>query len=260
MLAVILAAGRGSRMEGLGEGMNKCALPIQGVPPILHNARAALACGASRIRVVTGYARESVENALLPLRGAGVIGFAHNRLFDACGCNYSLARALADGVAGDAGQLLIVEGDSLLPVSSIRQAVGAGAENAVLLRGRDWIHPGRSVVAVGRDGMVNRFVYDQSHRNTMGGVELSGGEDVLGESMQVWFLAGESVARLAGELALYMEEAEQNPSRATHSGVHSLSGAKLGFAPRHAVRPCDWINLNTCADRQKAEECQWLLR
>jgi hypothetical protein len=182
----------------------------------------------------------------------------HNPLFDVCGCNYSLARGLVDGAAPDGGRLLILEGDSLLPESSIRQVVGGGVENAVLVRGREWVRPGRSVVAVGRGGTVKRFLYDQAHRDAMAGAELAGGEEVIGESMQVWFLAGQSVSRLSWELASYAEEAGRNPSGATHSGVHSLNRAGLDFVPRHTARLDDWINLNTCGDLRKAEECRWL--
>ncbi len=66
LAAVVLAAGRSSRMGG----SNKLLVPIDGEPMVRHAVKAALDAGIAEIVVVTGHMREAVERALegLPVR------------------------------------------------------------------------------------------------------------------------------------------------------------------------------------------------
>ncbi len=61
MKAVILAAGRGSRMGSLTVDRPKCLLPVRGRPLIEWQIEALSASGISEICIVTGYKRESLE-------------------------------------------------------------------------------------------------------------------------------------------------------------------------------------------------------
>lgn len=62
--AVILAAGRGTRMGKLTERVPKPLLPILGRPLLLHVLDRLQAAGISEVLVVTGYGATAVERAL----------------------------------------------------------------------------------------------------------------------------------------------------------------------------------------------------
>src|SRR5579884_729248 len=74
LAAIILAAGLGTRFAGGNASTTKLLAELDRKPLVRHVADAALASGARPVIVVTGHAREGVENALreLPLT------FVHN--------------------------------------------------------------------------------------------------------------------------------------------------------------------------------------
>ncbi len=64
MQAVILAAGRGSRLGEKADGLPKCLLQVGGRPIIEHQLRALADVGAGPVLVVTGYAADLVHEAV----------------------------------------------------------------------------------------------------------------------------------------------------------------------------------------------------
>lgn len=61
MRAIILAAGRGSRMGSLGEGRPKCLVELEGKPLIARQIAALRRGGADEIAVVRGYRAELID-------------------------------------------------------------------------------------------------------------------------------------------------------------------------------------------------------
>lgn len=244
-------------MENLPPDINKCALAVCGVAPVLYTVEAFLQCGVSRFCVVTGYAGPSVRRALQAVRGKADIRFAHNPLFDFHGCNYSLACAADDPRADGASRLLVAEGDSLLPVGSIRQMCDTGDRTSILLRAPSHILPQKSVVAIGEGGKVRRFAYDVYHKDALRGANLQMGEQVLGESMQLWSLAGAAKQKLLAHLRQYANRAARNSGPMTDSGVYSINASHLILQAVYAKIPEEWVNLNTRQDVQKLEESPW---
>lgn len=83
--AVLLAAGRGSRMGDEGDDRPKTLLEIGGSSLLDWNLRALLAAGIERLLVVTGWQFERLEHALHahPARKRLAVEFRHNpRWFD----------------------------------------------------------------------------------------------------------------------------------------------------------------------------------
>jgi dTDP-glucose pyrophosphorylase len=60
--ALILAAGRGSRLQGRTDAHNKCMLPLLGKPLIQYSFENAARAGASEVVVVVGYRAEEIIN------------------------------------------------------------------------------------------------------------------------------------------------------------------------------------------------------
>lgn len=62
MKAIILAAGRGSRMQGLTEQKPKCLVPVRGKSLLDWQREALTTAGINEIAVVTGYRREMLAD------------------------------------------------------------------------------------------------------------------------------------------------------------------------------------------------------
>jgi NDP-sugar pyrophosphorylase family protein len=58
---IILAAGRGSRMNSLTEDLPKCLLEVVGKPLLQHQINALKTAGITDLLIVTGYKRESLQ-------------------------------------------------------------------------------------------------------------------------------------------------------------------------------------------------------
>ena len=85
MRAIILAAGRGSRMKGLTEKMPKCLLEVRGKALLDWQIEAIREAGIEEIAIVTGYKHELLANR-------GLVEF-HNERWPETNMVESLARA-----------------------------------------------------------------------------------------------------------------------------------------------------------------------
>jgi choline kinase len=83
--AIILAAGRGSRLDGVNDGSPKSLLQVGDQTLIEHNVRAMQAVGIERIHVVVGYRAEHVMQTL-----NGLCEYVVNEKFDRTNSLYSL--------------------------------------------------------------------------------------------------------------------------------------------------------------------------
>jgi len=70
--AIILAAGRGSRMKGLTDDCPKCLVEVYGKPLLEWQLQSLRSAGVDEIAIVTGYSREL-------LTGRGVVEFHNDR-------------------------------------------------------------------------------------------------------------------------------------------------------------------------------------
>ncbi len=85
MKAIILAAGRGSRLQGLTDQKPKCLVELDGRPLLDYQLEALRNAGISEIGIVTGYRKET-------LGGRGLVEF-HNPRWDRTNMVSSLACA-----------------------------------------------------------------------------------------------------------------------------------------------------------------------
>ena len=254
--AIILCAGLGSRF-GQTREQNKCAVGVQDTSPVAYGVSALLGAGADVVIVVTGYAPDSVKEALSDYRGDSRVVLAHNPWYDKHGCNYSLSCGMeaVDNVA-EADRVVIAEGDSLLHRESFLQLCQQKAEAASLVREKSYVDEKRSVVAVGHDQKILRYEYDVSHKGEIHICKEK--EEILGESMQLWSFSKGALAVLREELKSYKRMAEEGQEAMLHSGVYSINRIGAEIEPVYSRRPEDWINLNTQQDLRKAGLTEWI--
>ena len=85
MQAVILAAGSGSRLQRVSNGLPKCLLPIGGRPLIEHQLEALSDAGVGNVLVVVGHQADEVRKTL-----GNRVEYVENTRYDATNSLYSL--------------------------------------------------------------------------------------------------------------------------------------------------------------------------
>lgn len=116
--AMVLAAGRGRRMQPLTRVVPKPALPLGDGPVVASAIRLAAATSERPVVVNTWHLAEVMERALDELRpGIGITVSREPELMDTAG---GLALARERGLLGDDGPVLVVNGDGLLDLDPAR--------------------------------------------------------------------------------------------------------------------------------------------
>lgn len=124
MQGVILAAGRGLRLNGKTGNTPKCLLEIGGLPLIERQLETLAACGVDDVVVVVGYEAERVRRAC-----GGRARFIENARFDQTNSLYSLwlaREALADG-------FVVLNSDVLFHPQLLADLLTARYEDALLI-------------------------------------------------------------------------------------------------------------------------------
>ncbi len=150
--AVILAAGKGTRMGALTENLPKPMIPVAGKPLLEHILDRLREVGIAEAAIVTGYRHELIEAHFeqYPMR----ISYFHQEVLD------GTARAvlLARGFVSD-DPFLLTFGDIWCDVADYRGLVAAlDAEAEAVIGVRDVDDPWQGAAVYERDGNVIRMV------------------------------------------------------------------------------------------------------
>ena len=129
--AVILAAGRGTRLGRLGTEMPKGFLKLGGRPIIEESLDKLLAAGVRSVVIVTGHLAHFYEE--LAAKRRRLVETLHNPRYTQRGSFYSLQVAL-EHVAG-AGALLLLESDLVYEPRALDEVLTDPHEDVVLLSG-----------------------------------------------------------------------------------------------------------------------------
>lgn len=127
MRAVILAAGRGSRLHDVTANGNKCLAPIGGSTLLGRQIRSLGACGIDAITVVAGFRADDVRRAC-----DAKVGFVINREYESTNSLYSLWLArdlIADG-------FVVLNGDVLFHDQLLWDLLTSRDEDALLMAAR----------------------------------------------------------------------------------------------------------------------------
>jgi choline kinase len=88
MRAIILAAGRGARLESVFPGRPKCLVEFGGISLLQHQIRALAACGITDIVLVVGYEKQQIIDHVKDL--PATFTFVENPIFAKTNTIYSL--------------------------------------------------------------------------------------------------------------------------------------------------------------------------
>jgi len=130
MRGIILAAGKGARLNGGNSDMPKCLVTLGGETMLARNIRALRCAGVDEITVVVGCAAETVRRSC---GGDADITFVENAEFDQTNSLYSLWLArpvLAEG-------FVVMNCDVLVHPQLLTDLLSARHEDALLIAYRD---------------------------------------------------------------------------------------------------------------------------
>jgi dTDP-glucose pyrophosphorylase len=152
--AIVLAAGRGTRMGELTEDLPKPMLPLSGKPMIEHILDRLRAAGTREILIITGYRAETIEEHLheYPL----AIRFARQQTINGTGT----AALLGKDFAG-ADPVLLTFGDIICEspdYAGISEQLETSSDTAGVLGVKQVDDPWHGAAVYERDGVVSRII------------------------------------------------------------------------------------------------------
>lgn len=150
--AVILAAGRGTRLGARGRSTPKGFIELGGRPIVERSLDLLAAAGVERVVIVTGHVAERYDD--LARRRAGLVTTVHNAEFERSGSLWSLHCA-RDAIVSD---FLLLESDIVYERRALSAVLGATQEDVVLVSGPTasgdevWVEaPGGRLAAMSKD-------------------------------------------------------------------------------------------------------------
>ncbi len=125
MKAIILAAGRGTRLYPYTQYVPKCLLDIGGVTILEHQLNHIRDCGISEVAIVVGFGFEKVENFLRSYDGLGMkIKTLYNPFYQTT--NSLISLCIARGELDD--DILIMNGDDVFEIEVINKVLSDSNE------------------------------------------------------------------------------------------------------------------------------------
>ncbi|HEV2703916.1 MAG TPA: phosphocholine cytidylyltransferase family protein [Steroidobacteraceae bacterium] len=201
MRAIILAAGRGSRLsQSLGSPLPKCLLKFGGLSLLERHLRLLQAAGVEEIVMVLGFEHQLIERELTRLAGLGL-----PRAEVLINERFTLGSVLTVHVAAEAvrrgGDVLLMDADVLYDARIMQAlATGAAASNRILID-RDF-EPGDEPVKVCvKDGIAVELRKQLAPDLVF---------DCIGESVGFFRFDERAARRLADLVADYIDSGRAN--------------------------------------------------
>ena len=236
LIAVVLAAGCGTRLRPLTNAVPKCLLEVAGRTLLDRLCEALTAAGLVRAVIVTGHLSDSVESHLRSRRASLAITCVRNDRYETTNNAASLAAA-RDSV-GDAG-IVLCDADVIFSTNPLPSLIGHAADCAVAVD---------TSISWDAEAMKVGLRGDRTVRAISKGLsaEQSGGESIglqkvgAGSAPVLWDVLA-SLVRSEPATAYYEDAFQKMIDR----------GIEFGIAP---VAPGSWMEIDDAADLAAARE------
>lgn len=243
MRAVILAAGRGSRLGPLTEALPKPLLPLVGIPLLTRLLRSLAAAGCEPVTLVTGY-RAADLAAHAP--GASTV---HNPNWETTSIAASLLAA-ADAGALEHG-VVVTYGDIVVEPRVFAALLAAPPADVCLPVNTRWLELWRARMSDPLED-AERLLTDQQGNLVDIGGKPAGLDEVHAQFMGILRLSPAGAADLAG---FYHRAMAKTPAAARWDTT-ALLAAWLKAGGRATTVPAygGWLEIDTAHDRAVYEQ------
>ncbi|WP_433499809.1 sugar phosphate nucleotidyltransferase [Sphaerimonospora sp. CA-214678] len=242
MLGMVLAAGAGRRLRPYTDTLPKALVPVDGETTILDIAlRNLAAVGLRDVVVIVGYQGQVVRDrqADLESRHGVTLTLVHNDKAEEWNNAYSLWCA-RDYFAQGA---LLVNGDTVHPVSVERTLLSAGEDGSDILLAVDDVKPlaDEEMKVTLQDGRLKRIT------------KLMDPAEAYGEYIGATLIRPGAAERLADALRATFE---RDPQLYYEDGYQEMvdRGEKITVAP---IGKVEWVEVDNHDDLAKAREIAW---
>lgn len=130
-VAIILAAGLGSRLAPLTKTDHKCMTKVCGIPIIYNALKRLEEKKFDEVIIVVGYLKEQLKTQITEFDLNLKIMFAENNIYDQTNTIYSLIKGLDKVTKYD--ELYVIEGDVFFEKTVLDRLVNSSYENATVL-------------------------------------------------------------------------------------------------------------------------------
>lgn len=237
MQAVILAAGKGTRLKAKTDTLPKAMIEIEGKPLLEYSLDALIENGLSDVIMVVGFRYETISQKFGNQYRGLKIQYVKNDKYAETGSMYSLA--LVKDIITD--EILLMESDLLYESRAISLLLKSNRPNSILVTGLSG--SGDEVYICANDKQeiteLGKNISGSRKQTAIG--ELAGISRFQRNFLELVFTeAGEDFKN--GKMNFHYEECVFRTSRQT--------------MPIHAVRGTDlaWIEIDTAEDLQKARD------
>ncbi len=131
-IAIILAAGLGSRLKPLTETEHKCMTKVRGVPIIQRTLENLKDCGFEEVIIVVGYLHKKLIQQIKDMRLQIDIKFVINPFYDKSNTILSLDYGLKS-INSSYEYLYVIEGDVVFEKHILERAISSKYENLSIL-------------------------------------------------------------------------------------------------------------------------------
>ena len=241
MRAIILAAGRGSRLsQSQGPPLPKCLLKFGGITLLERHLRLLQAQGVQEVVMALGFERQAIEAELARLAGAGLPAveiFINER--------FTLGSVLTVHVVADAmrrgGDVLLMDADVLYDARIMQALAGGAAPSNRILIDRDF-EPGDEPVKV----CVHNGIAVELRKQVAADLPY----DTMGESVGFFRFDERGARRLADLVADYVDSGRLNMPH--EEALRDLILERSQVFQLVDVTGAPWVEIDFPADVERA--------
>lgn len=237
MQAVILAAGKGTRLKAKTDTLPKAMIEIEGKPLLEYSLDALARCGLSDVIIVVGFRHETITRRFGDHYHGLKIQYIENDQYAVSGSMYSLS--LVQDIIAD--EILLLESDLLYEPRVLPRLLDSEYPNCILVAGlsgsgdevyictnekQEIIELGKNISDAGRQRAIGELAgISRFHRSFLKSVFTTARQDFQ-----------------KGEMNYHYEECVFRASRQSMP-IHAVTATELA-----------WVEIDTAADLQRAQD------